>query len=490
MSLKNSLCDISKHSLIYMLGWGIAAAIRLGMLPLFTRCLGQQDYGIISILDSSVELLRILCALGFSSAIVRFYNDSTDVCFRRTVMATGACFSLLATVFFGLGIFPFSKQISEFILGNGVNVLYFKLAFATILLNIIRSVADSYLTVNKYSVQYIVINTVQVVFQSSLNLYLVVFRDLGVTGMLVGNLLVAFIFDVGLYAFVAFKNGLVIDFKVIIPMLKFSLPLVPTVLAAAAMHNLDRFFIKFFASMEDVGLYSLAYQFPFMLNTVFMSSFVRIWESSSIYEIAKYPDASYQYGKICTYFMTILAYALLILAVMSDLVMKIFAAPSYFTAHEYIPIISLGVWGYALHTFVRVGVNLSKKTHLFTINYMLTLIYNVGLNCLLVPKWGAFGAAWATVGTYFGFSIGGYIVYRKYNCVNIEWSRLVMVVLMAVSLVAIKQNTYIANQLYYIILEICLIVLFPILLIAFIFATKQPEVIVIKNIYAAMRKFI
>jgi O-antigen/teichoic acid export membrane protein len=475
MSLRDSICDISKHSLIYMAGWGITALIRLGMLPVFTRYLGQQDYGIISILDTSVELLRILCALGFSSAIVRFYNDSAEVGYRRSVMATGACFSLLTAIIFAFAIFPFSKPITELILGKGGSVLFFQLSFATILCNVLRSVADSYLTVNKWSMQYIIINTIQVVVQAVLNLYLVVYCDLGVLGMLAGNLVTAFIFSFCLYLFVVARNGMFINSTIILPMLRYSLPLVPTVLAAAAMHNLDRFFIRHFSTMNEVGLYSLAYQFPFMVITIFMNSFVRIWETSSIYEIAKSSDATHQYARICTYFMTILAYALAILAVMSDTVLKVFAAPSYFAAHVFIPIISLGVWGYALHTFVRVRVNLTKMTHLFTINYMLTLVYNVALNFLLIPKWGALGAAWATVGTYFGFSIGGYFIYRKCQDVHIEWGRLACVLLLAVGIVLTRQAIHTTSFLAALLFEMGLVVAFPLGLLMLIGFTNQPE---------------
>lgn len=485
MTFKEHLKDIGSHSVIYFAGWVISFGIRLSLLPVFTRYLNRAEYGTVSLLDSAIELFRILCALGFGEALVRFYHARQDAAYKRSVMATGAGIMLIATVFFGLIIFPFSRSLTALILGTGGQTFLFQLALGTVLMNILRSVSDTYLTANKRSLNYIAISTSYAIFQGAINLYLVVFRREGMTGMLTGNLISTSIYGSCLFGYVVYKNGISLKKELAVPMLKFGAPLVPSLWAAAAMHNMDRFFIRHYRGLEEVGLYSLAYQFPFMLNTLFLTSFNRIWNASSIYEIARSPDAPRQYGRVCTYYMMMLTVAMFSISILSDTVIRLFAAPSYFDAYRYLPIIALGIWGYSLHTFVKPGVLLTKKTYLLTINFTLAFICNLVLNFLLVPKWGAMGAAWASVLTYFAFSLGGFFIYRICYPISLEWMRLLKMLSLAIALFICRQAIHTPDAKSALFVEIAFLMIFPALLLVVLNPAEKKQ---IKKWYLAVFK--
>ena len=184
-----------------------------------------------------------------------------------------------------------------------------------------------------------------------------------------------------------------------------------------------------------------------------------------MYSIARSPDATYQYARICTYYMTVLTFALFAISVSSGTLISIFAAPSYFDAHHYLPVIALGIWGYALHMFVKIGVELTKKTYLFTYNYILAFVLNIILNFLFIPRWGAMGAAWVTVATYFCFSFGGVLIYRHCYPIKFEWGRLAKILFLAIGLVVCRQLIPVSTLLNNILIEIALMIIFLVVLL-------------------------
>ncbi len=434
MDLTKSLKEIFKYGVIYMLGWAFNTVIRIALLPVYTRYLNSDQYGTISMLDSAISLIQILCSFGLGSAILRFFHEYQDTEKQRRVIATGLSITLLMLLLTGGSFYPFSVNITNCVLGEGSNPDFFRLALATMLLGVLKIGVDSYFMAFKYARTIVLSNSVQILLNVGINLYLIVVLKMGVMGMLIGNLISNAIVILIMFLYVVRINSLAVDWGIMKGMVKYGLPFVPSLMAAAGMHNLDRFFIRIYAGLDEVGLYSLAYQFPFMLNTIFVYAFGQIWSGSTMYSVARSPDATYQFARVCTYYMTVLAVAMFAISVSAETIISIFAAPSYFDAYRYLPVVALGIWGYALHTFVKIGVELTKKTYLFTISYIMALVINVILNYLLVPRWGAMGAAWATLLTYFCFSIFGYLVYRHCYPIKLEWGRLAKLLLLAVGL--------------------------------------------------------
>ncbi len=464
MNLKEHLKEIGKYGSIYMVGWIFTTVLRLGLLPVFTRHLDRAEYGTLSLLDSAIALIQILGTLGLTSAIIRFYHDKPDAEHKRRVIATGSSVMLLGVLLLAGILFPFSGELARLVLGENAVTLYFQLTLTTMLLGLLRTAADSYFTASKRATVFVIATIVQALLSAALNLYLVVGLRLGVRGMLTGNLIAAAAVSTVLFVYVLKLNGFGFDGEILRGMLRYGLPLVPSLLAAAAMHNLDRFFIREYAGLEAVGLYSIAYQFPFLLNAIMSNAFLHIWGSNTMFSIAQEPDSKRQFAKICTYFMTVLLYALFVLSIGAETLISIFAAPSYSVASRYLPVIALGVWGYSLHNFVRIGVVLTKKTHLMVINYFIALVINMGAILLVVPRFGAMGAAWATVLTYFCFSIGGYFLYRHCYSIEFEWGRLAKILGLAISLAAVRKLANIPSSVGSLLLELMLIGLFPVIL--------------------------
>ncbi len=450
-----------------MLSWVINSFLRLALLPVFTRYLETSEYGTLAMLDSAINLIRIICALGLSSAIIRFYHEYSTEQEKKKTISTGIVVLSFIAIASGWMLYLFRLPLTRLVLGDGGSVIYLCLCAATMVFGLIRFGTDAYLMAEKASVAFVVANSGQAILNAVINVYLVCVKELGVLGMLMGNLVATGIVNSILFAVILKKVSLNVDLRILQKMIKFSAPLVVSILAAAGMHELDRFFIRYYTSLAEVGLYSLAYQFPFMLNSIFVGSFDRIWAGSTMYEVARSPDAKYQYGRIATYYMALLGFAFFSLAVSSRAIVRTFAASDYIGAAKYIPIIALGVWFYAFHVFVKIGVLLTKKTYLFSVNYCIALFVNIVVNFLLVPSLGAMGAAIATVATYAYFSLGGFYIYRRSYPMEFEWKRLATIFIVGIILTCLRKA--ISSQSFYkeIITDMIFIAMYPAILAFF-----------------------
>lgn len=436
--LRTTLFQTLKHSLVLGVGWMVATVIRLSLLPVFTRYLNTTEYGTVAFLDTAVGLARILLVAGLSSSILRFFNEKGNPDYQKTVVSTGMQVLLLMSIAAAALSVLTAEPMGSLLLGSPGKSALVLLAAGEMIAGLPRLAAESFLTATRKTITLSVIIACQALCSAAVNLYLVVYAGLGVRGMLLGNFLVALLFSAALTGWTLKKVGWRFDRTLLAEMMRFGLPMIPALLAAAAMHQADRLFIRSFASIEEVGIYSIAYTFPFMLSSILIQNFERIWGASLMYEAARAPDAGYQLRRMCTYTMFIIGIALFGTAMGARSIVSVFTGPSFHEAYRYMPPIALGVWIYALHIFVRTGVVLKKKTHLFPVNYGIACGINIALNFILVPYYGGMGAAWASVITYSWFSIGGYFLYRHCYRLEIEWGRLTRFMVVCVAAVIFR----------------------------------------------------
>jgi len=437
-SFRSTLAFLSKNTSIFLIIRIVGACASLGLLPLFTRYLTPSEYGIIALLDSTVEIFAAFCAAGLGQAAVRFYHGAADDRQRQQVISTAMLMSGAVTVCVLVLLIFVSRPIAFFALKSHEYDNFVLLAISTMLIGLPGGIASAILEASGRLRLIYAIELVKIVFNASLKIYLVVFLQQGISGVLWGNFISVVLFGAGLALWMIFSAGLHFNRSLMGPMVRYGLPFVPTILSSIAMHQSNRFYLGAYTTADQVAYYQLALQLPFALNALILNSFEGVWSSRVVFTIAKAPDALKQYQRISTYFLFLLSFVLFAVAIAAKVLVKIFAAPSYAPAAIYIPFIAFGLLLYTCHVFVRTGVILSKDTYLLTINYGLTLGITILLNWLLIPHFGALGAAYATVMIYFFFSFGGGLIYKGLRYLDLR--RLAAIIILWITLVLIRHQ--------------------------------------------------
>ena len=79
---------IAFGSIVYGLGGMLLKSISILLVPIYTRVLSTSEYGILSSVNITAQLLAIFMGLSLSASLIRFHFDQTDPVARRRIYGT------------------------------------------------------------------------------------------------------------------------------------------------------------------------------------------------------------------------------------------------------------------------------------------------------------------------------------------------------------------------------------------------------------------
>ncbi|PID58035.1 hypothetical protein CSB45_04925 [candidate division KSB3 bacterium] len=439
--LRKTVKELGFHSLLYMVGGLASSLASIVLLPVYTRYLSPEDYGIIEIIDSIRSLLIVILLAGFVPATAKFYKSSESLDEQKAVVGTSFWFICISSLLWSLGLFFFNRTASRLLLGEASLAVFINLGIVLLFFQAMLTTGNNYLNIQKKSKLFLVASLLKLVLNIGANLLFIVVMHLGAKGMLYGELLSTGVVGLWLIIYVGRHNSFPLRLSMLRSMMKFGLPFIPNALSSSLMHRVDRYLLRELGSLSDVGIYGLGYRFPFMLNFLILGSFGRIWNAAAMYEIAKQEHYQRTFAKITTYFMTLYVVCQYSMIVMAPTMIKIIAAPDYFEAWKIVQIVGLGMCLYSFHQFFIIGAFIKNKTWYLPIAYTLSAAVNIALNWLLIPRYGYIAAAWTTVATYAVFSFSGYALFQKIYPIPFEFRRLTVLFVLG-SALALLNNLY------------------------------------------------
>ncbi len=193
-----------------------------------------------------------------------------------------------------------------------------------------------------------------------------------------------------------------------------------------ALSLLDRYFLLYTKNARDVGLYSIAVKLAGTVAFI-VRAFQYAWPPLA-YSIRNDAEAARVYGLVTTYYVFVSGWVVAALALLGRWVLRLLAAPSFYSAHTALTWVSLGWACYGLWVVFLVIAGRAKVT---TRNFpasLAGLAANVLLLVVLVPPLGITGAGLALCGAYVVMLGVMYVLTRRIFAVAFEWGRLAQVV--------------------------------------------------------------
>ena len=87
-SLKSEVKSVGRHSLIYMLGPALSKIVGFVLIPVYTRFIAPDEFGVMSIVDVAMTLTMMLLSMGIGDSMARFYYAETCPLERRRLVST------------------------------------------------------------------------------------------------------------------------------------------------------------------------------------------------------------------------------------------------------------------------------------------------------------------------------------------------------------------------------------------------------------------
>jgi O-antigen/teichoic acid export membrane protein len=412
--VKAAYWDILKHSSIYGLGQILSRCASFLMLPFYTSYLRPAEYGCIAILDVTAAVLSIVVSAGMGAAVSRYHFEAPDEAGQKRVWWTGLAIIMLVASAVVVPAWLLRHPLARLTLGPSQlqGGYYYSLALLTVWVVAVGYLFEIYLRVRKWSGLYVVSSFLCLLLNIALNIYFLAVLHWGVAGLLCGNLIANAVRMAWLSVIFWWNNGRqAFDLDLAFRLLKFGVPLVATALLAVVMNQADRYLLRLFAGMDEVGVYSLAASIGQAINALCLMPFASIW-GVVIYEIAEQQHAKTIYVQIFQYFVYCQMLVLFAISLLTKPILALMTKPDYAGAENLIPIVALAFLFFSLHEHFKVPALLAKHTLGLLPAYATAAVVNIGANVVLIPLLGSAGAAWVSVLTFAIFSFLGLWRYR------------------------------------------------------------------------------
>ncbi|MCK4351962.1 oligosaccharide flippase family protein [candidate division WOR-3 bacterium] len=419
-----------RHSLTYGIGQSLGKLASFLILPIILRYLTPGDYGILEIFVVSIGIMTTFFGFSMNSAIFRYYYKSNLP--DGKAGNTEEKKSLVSSAFWGLCIISvpvilifmlFSKPLSFGFWDSGFYTIFFVVAFITIIGRILNNIPYAILRAREESIRFIKFSLFSLFLTLILNVYFVVVLKKSALGILLGNMF-GTVFLLLLFSNVLSKNlNLSFSWMRFSNLLKFGFPIVPVLLTFMVVDISDRFFLKHFSTLEELGRYALAYKFGILMSILLVQPFNMAWKPFAM-SIENKENAKDIYSRVLTYFLFIALFLWLGLSLFSQNIIHLIAPQSYWNAYKVIPVIALAYVLLGISYNVSIGIYLTEKTKYYPYIAGGTAGLNIILNYLLIPVLGVTGAALATVCSYATMAGAMFLVSQKFYKIQYEWLRL------------------------------------------------------------------
>jgi len=397
--MASELWTVGKHTLVYGVGVVASKLVSFIMLPIYTRYLTTADYGVLELLSTTIDVIGMLAGIGLAAGVFKHYAEAHTEGERRELISTVAigttALSLIVTV---VG-FAASPPLTRLLFGPGLTPEYFQLFFLIYFFQNIAYLGLILVQAEERSRLFVVLSVANLFVMLALTIWFVVELRLGIRGVLLGNLIATASMSAGLAIYIVRRVGFHFSAERFARLAQFGAPVALWTIGSFILTFSDRYFLNHYAGPSAVGIYSLAYKFSFLLSAFAVAPFSQIWEPRR-FAIARQPEAGEIYRRMFLYLnLALFVGSVLIILFIRDL-LAIMVDPAFLPAYRLVPLLLVTTIIQQWTGYCNFGLFLKNATHLYAWSAVIGVIAALSLNMLLIPRYGMFGAAWATVAAY------------------------------------------------------------------------------------------
>lgn len=424
--------DIGRHGLIYGLGAVMGKAVSFIMLPIYTRYLTTADYGILHLIIMTLEVASIASGSRLAAGIFHFYHKAETSEAKRFVMSSALLLLIVTYGVAAVGLYAIAPQISEFVFGDRAFTPLVRIGTASLAFESLILVPLAYLRLRNRSTLFIGINIVKLVLQLTLNIVFVVVLDMGVRGILIGTLATNVVVGGWLAGRLVKEVGLRFNRSATRDLVRFGLPMVATQVATFFIVYADRYFLRAAADTSVVGVYSLAYQFGFLLLMLGSVPFLTVWGPTR-FAIAQRADRDALYARAFVYFNIVLFTVAVGIVLFTYDLLRVMSNPEFLPAASIVPVVLVAFILQGWTKFQNLGILYREQTIYITLaNWVAAGVALAGY-VVLIPRYFAIGAALATVAAFAVRQVIVYAVSQRLWKINYNWPPVVRLSAVAVA---------------------------------------------------------
>jgi O-antigen/teichoic acid export membrane protein len=388
--------QLISESAVYGLGGTVTRFLSVFLIPIYTRIFSPEDYGIMSLVNSTMIIISIFVVLALDNSASRWYWDSEDVEHRKTTIASWAWCQITLSSVFAVAIWLAADTLGNHIVKRADAGTYFRLAALTLPLGVLGAVLTSWLRLQRkpwVTVTYMLVTNILTML---LTIFFVIYLRWGLSGIYWGQIVSLLVGSlISLYLLRDWVSPRFFGWHRLREMLRFAFPLIPAALAYWVVNFSDRYFVQIYASTQEVGLYQVGSSLAAFVALV-TSAFQQAWGPFAM-SIHKQEDARQVYANVFLAYLWLTSLICTALTLFAPQAIRLLATQRYMGATPVVSFLSFSYVMIGLSYIAAIGPAIARSSAPTGIAVTIAAALNILFNFLLVPRLGKTGSAMATL---------------------------------------------------------------------------------------------
>jgi O-antigen/teichoic acid export membrane protein len=381
----------------------IARMRGLILLPVISRLIGLEGYGIWLQVSLTVGLMGNVFEVGLHSALVRFIpslkkrEDIADMYYSVLL------FALSLGIIAAFVIYAFADVIAKLSLQLADVGYLFRIACVLVPINLVILMQQNYfrarMRVKLYSTLDVLANTGDVI-----GILVVLTSGAGLREMFIAVILWRLTLSLVQALMIWRDTGIGFPkFRNFRELLAFSLPLVPSTIAGNTVRRFDRYLVGYFLGAAAVGLYGAATAIAELIDNLTIPLrkaitpyIANLWDRKLFQEVRLY------LGYSMKAFLFFAIPAAVLLSVFSRKFISILATEEFLFSNMELAVVSLAFAAvfFSSNRIMNLVFIIQKRTIAVPIMQIVEASLNLALNLVLIPLAGIIGAAVSKLVSY------------------------------------------------------------------------------------------
>lgn len=395
MKDRNGIKKVIGNSLFYSIGTVATKAISLVMLPFYTYSMTNEEYGMATTILAFIQTFCLLVLMGLRAATLRFYPsikaEPEKKRFAGMVVELVLVFGIFVV---GLSVI-FRKWLVDTLF---VDVEYFPLVFLGVVALIPEALYyayQSFMQAEQRGKDYTVNSILYMFIYAGSNVVLISVFKLGVLGMVLGMLVAPTIMSLSgiIKMYLTGKISFRIKLSETLPVLKYSLPIVPHDLSSMLATYISKIFLNHSVSYAATGMYTVASQVSTALSLV--QNALNLAFHPWFYEQMEYGEQGRRNIKnFSVVIFVIYCYASVFISLFGQEILTVLTPAEYSDAWKIVPILVFAlVINFIYYTHILTIFYNVKASKFVAVCSITGALSNIILSYFLIDGYASLGAA-------------------------------------------------------------------------------------------------
>lgn len=382
---------------IYMFSTILSFSITILTLPIYTRYLSPADFGIVVLFIMFGNLLTgfLSCNLHFAS--YRYYFEyKGDPEKFKILNSTNMIFILFIFALSGIVIYYSSSWLSSAAFSGQLAKRLIQYSFLSGCMEYLFLYMTTLLTAQVRSKAFMIVSVTRILLNTGLSLFFIFQLSQTYMARINAILITQGLLILCLFIITRSMFTSSLSMSSLKKSLKLTIPMVPHQIMGMIQGSFDKTMLNKYTGSSSVGFYSFGERFSLILKTI-MDSVGKVW---NVYFMDKAHENTEESKRAIVTRFYELAFIFMIIGLCliyySEEMIKILTTKEFYPSMYVVPVYVYYYLVAIIGTLTMNQISYSKKMIYLLPASIISVIINIILNILLIPRYGAVGAAGAT----------------------------------------------------------------------------------------------